>query len=182
MGGAVMDEVRGGTIQGTGREPERGWRAPDRGWPRPAGYPSMMLHLASKSPRRRELLGRLGLEFGVLDLDVPEQREPGEGPADYVRRVAREKAGAGLLRVVGVPGAAVLGADTEVILGDEVFGKPRDAVDAAGMLRRLSGRTHEVVSAVSVVSDGRAAPVGSVWRVTLGEVDRKGVVEGQRWA
>src|SRR3546814_4714474 len=96
MGGAVMDEVRGGTIQGTGREPERGWRAPDRGWPRPAGYPSMMLHLASKSPRRRELLGRLGLEFGVLDLDVPEQREPGEGPADYVRRVAREKAGAGL--------------------------------------------------------------------------------------
>src|SRR3546814_9310709 len=63
--------------------PERGWRAPDRGWPRPAGYPSMMLHLASKSPRRRELLGRLGLEFGVLDLDVPEQREPGEGPADY---------------------------------------------------------------------------------------------------
>src|SRR3546814_6279203 len=98
MGGAVMDEVRGGTIQGTGREPERGWRAPDRGWPRPAGYPSMMLHLASKSPRRRELLGRLGLEFGVLDLDVPEQREPGEGPADYVRRVARAKAGAGLLR------------------------------------------------------------------------------------
>src|SRR3546814_2053365 len=83
----------------------------------------MMLHLASKSPRRRELLGRLGLEFGVLDLDVPEQREPGEGPADYVRRVAREKAGAGLLRVVGVPGAAALGADTEVILGDEVFGK-----------------------------------------------------------
>src|SRR3546814_3694740 len=66
----------------------------------------MMLHLASKSPRRRELLGRLGLEFGVLDLDVPEQREPGEGPADYVRRVAREKAGAGLLRVVDEIGRA----------------------------------------------------------------------------
>src|SRR3546814_11634222 len=123
MGGAVMDEVRGGTIQGTGREPERGWRAPDRGWPRPAGYPSMMLHLASKSPRRRELLGRLGLEFGVLDLDVPEQREPGEGPADYARRVAREKAGAGPLRVVGVPGAAGRGADPRVTRGGEVDGR-----------------------------------------------------------
>ena len=129
-----------------------------------------MLHLASKSPRRRELLGRLGLEFGVLDLDVPERRAPGEAPVEYVRRVAREKAGAGLLQVVGVPGAAVLGADTEVILGDEVFGKPRDADDAAGMLRRLSGRTHEVVSAVSVVSAGREAQAVSVSQVTFGEM------------
>jgi septum formation protein len=129
-----------------------------------------MLHLASKSPRRRELLGRLGLEFGVLDIDVPERRTPGEAPAEYVRRVAREKAGAGLLRVVGVPGAAVLGADTEVILEDEVFGKPRDAEDAAGMLRRLSGRTHEVVSAVSVVSAEREAQAVSVSQVTFGEL------------
>ncbi|MFC3717137.1 Maf family protein [Luteimonas soli] len=129
-----------------------------------------MLHLASKSPRRRELLGRLGLEFGVLDLDVPERRAPGEAPAEYVRRVAREKAGAGLLKVAGVPGVAVLGADTEVILGDEVFGKPRDAEDAAGMLRRLSGRTHEVVSAVSVVSAEREAQAVSVSQVTFGEL------------
>src|SRR3546814_19526512 len=92
----------------------------------------MMLHLASKSPRPRELLGRLGLECGVLDPDVPEQREPGEGPAAYVRRVAREKAGAGLLRVVGVPGGAVLGADPEVILGDEGFGQPRRAEGRRG--------------------------------------------------
>ena len=129
-----------------------------------------MLHLASKSARRRELLGRLGLEFGVLDLDVPERRAPGEAPAEYVRRVAREKAGAGLLRVVGVPAAAVLGADTEVILEDDVFGKPRNAEDAAGMLRRLSGRTHEVVSAVSVVSAEREAQAVSVSRVTFGEL------------
>ena len=86
-----------------------------------------MLHLASRSPRRAELLARLGLEFGLLDLDVPEQRGEGEPAADYVRRVAREKAGAGLLEVVAVPGAAsgqvsVLGSDTEVILGDRVFG------------------------------------------------------------
>src|SRR3546814_16303523 len=91
----------------------------------------MMLHLASKSPRRRELLGRLGLEFGVLDLDVPELREPGEGPADYVRRVAREKAGAGRLRVVGVPGAAVVGWGPEANLGDEVFGTRRAAYGGA---------------------------------------------------
>lgn len=129
-----------------------------------------MLHLASKSPRRRELLSRLGLDFGVLDIDIPERRAPGEAPAEYVRRVAREKAGAGLLRVAAVPGAVVLGSDTEVILGDEVFGKPRDAEDAAGMLRRLSGRTHEVVSAVSVVSAGREAQAVSVSQVTFGEL------------
>jgi len=127
-----------------------------------------MLHLASKSPRRRELLGRLGLAFGVLDLDIPEQRAPGEGPVDYVRRVAREKAGAGLLRVAAVPDAVVLGADTEVILDDHVFGKPCDAEDAAAMLRRLSGRTHDVVSAVSLVSAAREAQAVSVSQVTFG--------------
>ena len=116
-----------------------------------------MLHLASKSPRRRELLARLGLDFGVLDVDVPEQRAPGESPGDYVMRVAREKAGAGLLRVVAVPGAVVLGSDTEVVLDDEVFGKPADAAEAEAMLRRLSGRTHQVLTAVWLVSAGREA-------------------------
>ncbi len=116
-----------------------------------------MLHLASKSPRRRELLARLGLDFGVLDVEVLEQRAPGESPDAYVARVAREKAGAGLLRVVAVPGAVVLGSDTEVVLGDEVFGKPADAADAEAMLRRLSGRSHRVLTAVSLVSAGREA-------------------------
>jgi septum formation protein len=114
-----------------------------------------MLHLASKSPRRRELLARLGVDFGLLDVDVPELRAPGESPEGYVARVAREKAGAGLLRVVAVPGAVVLGSDTEVVLDDEVFGKPADAAQAEAMLRRLSGRTHRVLTAVSVVSAGR---------------------------
>lgn len=131
-----------------------------------------MLHLASRSPRRAELLARLGLEFGLLDLDVPEQRGVTEPAADYVRRVAREKAGAGLLEVVAVPGAAagqvaVLGADTEVILGDRVFGKPADAADAAEMLRALSGRTHEVLTAVSLVSAGREAQTAVLTRVTV---------------
>lgn len=126
-----------------------------------------MLHLASRSPRRAELLARLGLDFGVIDLDLPEQRGADEAPADYVRRVAREKAGAGLLRVVAVPGAVVLGADTEVILDDEVFGKPGSTGVAEAMLRRLSGRTHEVVTAVSVVSAGRELQAVSRSEVTV---------------
>ena len=126
-----------------------------------------MLHLASRSPRRAELLGRLGLEFGVIDLDLPEVRAAGEAPADYVRRVAREKAGAGLLRVVAVPDALVLGADTEVILDDEVFGKPADADAAADMLHRLGGRTQQVVTAVALVSAGREAQAVSTSLVTI---------------
>lgn len=126
-----------------------------------------MLHLASRSPRRAELLARLGLQFGLLDLDVPEQQGATEAPADYVRRVAREKAGAGLLAVVAVPSAVVLGSDTEVILDGRVFGKPADAVDAAAMLRALSGRTHDVLTAVSLVSAARELQSVSLTRVTV---------------
>ena len=110
-----------------------------------------MLYLASKSPRRTELLDRLEQPHRLLDVDVPEVRVPGEGAADYVRRVALDKARAGWLLVAGEPGARVLGADTEVLLDEEVLGKPRDAADAEAMLRRLSGRTHVVLSAVVVI-------------------------------
>ena len=130
-----------------------------------------MLHLASQSPRRAELLARLGVDFGILELDIPEHRQPGERAEDYVRRVAREKAGAGLLKVVAVPGAVVLGGDTEVVLDDEVFGKPRDAADAAAMLGRLSGRTHQVISAVSLVSAAREAQVVSISEVRFARLD-----------
>jgi septum formation protein len=114
-----------------------------------------LIFLASQSPRRSELLRQLGVDFEVIDVDVPEHREAGEPAADYVSRVAREKAGAGLLQVVTVPGAIVIGADTEVVLGDEVFGKPADPLAAVQMLRRLSGRAHRVVSVVWAVSAGR---------------------------
>lgn len=130
-----------------------------------------MLHLASHSPRRAELLTRLGLQFGVIELDIPEHRQPNEAAEEYVRRVAREKAGAGLLQVMTIPGAVVLGADTEVILDDEVFGKPRDAADAAVMLRRLSGRVHRAVSAVSLVSAAREAQAMSVSEVRFATLD-----------
>lgn len=130
-----------------------------------------MLYLASKSPRRSELLARLGLDFGLLDIDVPEQRVPGEPAEDYVRRVAREKAGAGLLQVVSVTAAIVLGGDTEVVLDDEVFGKPGSADAAAAMLRRLSGRSHRVISALSLVSAAREAQAVSLSEVTFAELD-----------
>ena len=126
-----------------------------------------MLHLASQSPRRRQLLEQIGRDFGVLEVDVPEVRAPGESALDYVSRVAREKAGAGLLKVVAVPNAVVLGADTEVILGDDVFGKPADADAAIAMLKRLSGRTHLTASAVWVVSAAREAHAVSVSEVTF---------------
>ena len=130
-----------------------------------------MLHLASRSPRRAELLARLGLDFGIIDLDIPERQGASEAASEYVRRVAREKAGAGLLQVVAVPDALVLGADTEVILDGVVFGKPVDAEDAAAMLRRLSGNTHDVITAVSVVSAGREAQAVSTSRVTVAQLD-----------
>jgi septum formation protein len=130
-----------------------------------------MLHLASQSPRRRQLLQQLGLEFGLIEVDVPEQRAPGEPAIDYVSRVAREKAGAGLLKVSGARDAVVLGADTEVVLDDEVFGKPADAAEAGAMLRRLSGRSHQAITVVWLVSAAREAHAISVSEVRFAALD-----------
>lgn len=127
-----------------------------------------MLYLASRSPRRRELLARLGVAFRVVDVDIPESQAPGEAPRDYVARVAAEKAAAGLATLGSPDGAVVIGADTEVVLGAEVFGKPVDAVDAAAMLGRLSGRVHQVVTAVAVRSAGRLRQALSVSDVEFG--------------
>jgi septum formation protein len=113
-----------------------------------------MLYLASQSPRRRELLGQLGAAFTVVDVNIEERRAVDESPLAYVQRVARDKAKEGLaaLGEEKRATAVVLGADTEVVLDGDVFGKPEDAADAAAMLRRLSGRTHEVISALCLVS------------------------------
>ncbi|HUH30347.1 MAG TPA: Maf family protein [Rhodanobacter sp.] len=126
-----------------------------------------MLHLASQSPRRRQLLEQLGVEFRVLDVAVPEQRAPAETPLAYVSRVAHGKARAGLALLAATEGALVLGADTEVVLDDEVFGKPRDAADATAMLLRLSGRTHTVISAVWLVGAGRERSATCISHVTF---------------
>ena len=104
-----------------------------------------MLYLASQSPRRRQLLEQIGIEFRTIELDVPEIRGAGESAERYVSRVAREKARAGLATLADTNDAVVLGADTEVVLDDDVFGKPVDADDAAAMLRHLSDRQHRVL-------------------------------------
>ncbi len=132
-----------------------------------------MLYLASQSPRRRDLLKQLGLQFSVLDVVVAEQRQPGEPAVDYVNRVAREKAGAGLLAVMAVPGALVLGADTEVVLEDRVYGKPADEADARRMLSELSERTHRVITAVWLVSAGREEHAIRESEVTFARLDEE---------
>ncbi len=114
------------------------------------------LVLASQSPRRRELLGALGLALDVRPAHADETPHPGEPARDYVLRVAREKARA-------VAGEIVLGADTAVVLAGEVLGKPRDAGDARRMLRALSGSTHEVLTGVCV---RRSAPAAE-WEVVV---------------
>lgn len=129
-----------------------------------------MIYLASKSPRRRELLSQLGVEVGLLDVDVPEVPAPGEAPGDYVRRVARAKAGAGLLAVQGVSGAVVLAADTEVVLDGAVFGKPATAVEARAMLGRLNGRVHEVMCSVCVADAGREQQADCLSQVRFGQL------------
>ncbi len=111
------------------------------------------LYLASQSPRRCALLQQLGCTFEQLKLSVLETPQFGEIPEDYVLRVARDKAQAGLAqRAVQQTDDVVLGADTEVLLDGRIFGKPSDAEAATSMLRKLSGRTHQVVSAVWVCS------------------------------
>lgn len=129
-----------------------------------------MIYLASQSPRRRELLTQLGVAFEVISVDVHEARVPGESPQAYILRVSREKAGAGLFALGGVSGAVVLGADTDVVLNDHVLGKPNDAADAAKMLRALSGTTHDVYTAVWLVSSGREEHRLSHTRVRFSEL------------
>jgi septum formation protein len=112
----------------------------------------MRLVLASASARRRELLEAAGLTFVVDPQAVDESRLAGEAPEGYALRVSRDKVQAGRAKH---PHDAVLGADTVVVIDGLVMGKPASDEDAAGMLRRLSGRTHEVFTAVALAWPGR---------------------------
>jgi septum formation protein len=136
-----------------------------------------MLYLASQSPRRHQLLEQLGIAFSVLDVDVPERREPNESPHDYVSRVARDKARAGLRKLANADDVHLLGADTEVVLADDVFGKPVDAADAVTMLRRLSGRTHAVISTVWLVSAAHEQCAVSTSKVRFAALDEKTIAD-----
>jgi septum formation protein len=146
-----------------------------------------LLYLVSRSPRRQALLRQLDVEFETLLLreavgrarDVVEEALDAEPPPHYVERMARTKAQVGWQRMQNrrLAERPVIGADTEVVLDGEVFGKPRDADDAVRMIKRLSGRTHQVLTAVALrfrdqtdveVSQSKV----TLRRLTAGEIER----------
>jgi septum formation protein len=108
------------------------------------------VYLASGSPRRRELLQQIGVAFRVVGMTVDEAVWPGEAPLGYVARLAAAKAEAGWDRSRDAHEVPVLAADTAVVLDGRILGKPADREDAEGMLRQLSGRTHEVLTAIAL--------------------------------
>jgi septum formation protein len=117
-----------------------------------AGAPRVIL--ASQSPRRRELLGLVGIAHEVRPADIDETVLPGEAPVPHAERLARGKAAVLAARH---PEAVVIAADTIVVVDGEILGKPVDAADARRMVARLAGRTHTVFTAVAVARDGRSA-------------------------
>jgi septum formation protein len=122
------------------------------------------LVLASASPRRQELLRNTGIAFTVQPADIDESPRDGESPVECAQRLAREKA---LAVSRSRPQDCVLGADTIVVVDGQILGKPRNAADAARMLRLLSGRTHDVITGVCLVgpaSDGRRPVAGEAER------------------
>lgn len=124
------------------------------------------LHLASSSPRRKELLAALGLEFTAAGVDVEEIRLPEESPQAMVVRLAAAKAEA-----AEVPaGTLVLGSDTAVVLGTTVFGKPRDEADCLAILGALSGKAHEVMTGVALRRTSGIATVLSITEVRFREI------------
>ncbi len=127
------------------------------------------LYLASQSPRRRELLRQIGVRHAVISAAIPEQPAAGETALDYVQRLAREKAAAGFTQLVqqNLPIAPVLGADTLGLLDGEILEKPRDQAHALRMLRQLSGRTHQVITAVALHSHTQQALRVSITDVTF---------------
>jgi septum formation protein len=112
-----------------------------------------MLVLASASPRRQELLRNAGIPFAVQPADIPEVRRQGEAPGDFAMRLAREKAWAVFQQLSTPAGTLVLGADTIVVVDNEVLGKPTGPEDAFRMLRLLSGRWHQVITGVCLLGD-----------------------------
>jgi septum formation protein len=115
--------------------------------------PEAVVYLASLSPRRQELLQQIGVHYEVLPVDVDETPAAGESAEDYAQRLALAKAGAGWSTLVEKKRLPVLGADTVVVANGTIMGKPRDRQQAIAMLQALSGSTHEVLTAVALVTD-----------------------------
>ena len=140
----------------------------------------LRIYLASRSPRRQELLRQIGVAFDELrlreapgrDPDIVEGPRDGESAPDYVKRIARTKANVGWERMTerGLPPRPVLGADTEVVLDGHIFGKPADSQHALEMLARLAGRTHAVMTAVALRWEREFVILMSTSQVTMREL------------
>ncbi len=124
--------------------------------------------LASGSPRRRQLLQLVGIDHDVVPSDIDETIRSGELPEQYCERLAREKAEH---IAKDKPESVVIGADTIVVIDDQILGKPRDVEDAARMLRMLSGRSHTVMTAVAATLDGRTVSSVELVDVTFLPLD-----------
>jgi len=133
------------------------------------------VYLASQSPRRRQLLEQIGIQYELLlaspeeDSEALETVMSGELPLTYVKRVTQLKLDAAVIRMKqrGLPNAPILCADTTVALGRHILGKPEDAKDALRMLKVLSGQTHRVLTAVAVASNRKRAKCVSISQVTF---------------
>jgi septum formation protein len=134
------------------------------------------IYLASRSPRRRELLAQIGVRFAVVTCDTDETRLPGEHPEDYVLRLALEKARAVRASLPRSDHRPVLGADTAVVVGERILGKPEDREEALAMMRLLSGRAHRVLTAVALITaDGERTDLSET-RVTFRTLDEDEVL------
>ena len=141
------------------------------------------LFLASGSPRRRELLTQIGVPFQVVSASIDETPLPDECPAAYVERLARAKARAGREHLLGASVSApfcVLGADTAVVLDDQILGKPVDEANALSMLMALSGREHEVLTAIAILAAERCETRVVRSRVSFRTISQQEA--GQYWA
>ncbi|MBI1740724.1 MAG: septum formation inhibitor Maf [Acidobacteriales bacterium] len=133
-----------------------------------------MLVLASASPRRQELLRNAGIPFEVQPAHIPEDPLPGEGAKECAERLAREKA---LAIARHRSQDVVLGADTVVVIGSEILGKPADSADAARMLRMLAGREHQVITGVCLVVGGQWSVGSETTTVVMSEITEKEIAD-----
>lgn len=134
-------------------------------------YPA--IYLASRSPRRRELLEQIGVSYQVVVPDVPEQQQPAESPADYVCRLALSKAQAGWAMISELEKLPVLGADTVVVLDGKVMEKPADREDGIAMLSTLAGREHQVMTGMALVTENDHSVELSVSSVRFREITER---------
>ena len=136
-----------------------------------------LIYLASRSPRRRELLDQMGVAHDVLNADIDESALPDETPPDYVLRIATAKAYTGwqAMLTLGLPRLPVLAADTCVTLDGEIFGKPGNPQAASTMLQRLSGRSHQVLTAIALYTDAHCFSAVSTSTVSFRSLDENDI-------